>query len=153
MGYSPRGVCNQGLVAFLVVTPSRAGCKLTAIFPAPGLEIFSRACQSAGWLHMWRPSPICSSSPLVPNHHTHNGEGRGGFLSAPPLALTFAPFIKTGFAKILSSFVISFNLPGFRCVRVCVKYQLIRLLATRLVYQLRFVTVTRCFSNFLHYVC
>jgi hypothetical protein len=44
-------------------------------------------------------------------------------------------------------------LPGSRCVRVCVKYQLIRLLATRLVYQLRFVRVTRCFSNFLHYMC
>ena len=107
-------------MAFLVVTPSRAGCKLTALFPATGLEIFSRACQSAGWLHMWRPSPICSSSPLVPNHHTHNGEGRGGFLSAPPLALTFAPFIKTGFAKILSSFVIFFQLAGFSlCACVC----------------------------------
>ena len=152
MGYSPRGVCNQGLVAFLVVTPSRAGCKLTAIFPATGLEIFSRACQSAGWLHMWRPSPVCTSSPLVPNHHTNVDNGGGGFFSSPSCS-NLRAFHKTGFAKILSSFVISFNLPGFRCVRVCVKYQLIRLLATRLVYQLRFVTVTRCFSNFLHYVC
>ena len=142
-------------MAFLVVTPSRAGCKLTALLSCYRFwGSFRALAKSAGWLHVWRPSLVCSSSPLVPNHHTNvdNGEG-GGFLSAPPLALTFAPFTKTGFAKILSSFVISFNLPGFRCVRVCVKYQLIRLLATRLVYQLRFVRVTRCFSNFLHYVC
>ena len=101
MGYSPRGVCNQGLVAFLVVTPSRAGYKLTAIFPVTGFGGFSRACQSAGWSHMWRPSPVCTSSPLVPNHHTNvdNGEGKGGFLSAPPLALTFAPFTKQGLLK------------------------------------------------------
>ncbi len=51
MGYYPRGVCNQGLVAFLVVTPSRAGCKLTAIFPATGLEVFrALANQLAGYI-------------------------------------------------------------------------------------------------------
>ena len=152
MGYSPRGVCNQGLVAFLVVTPSRAGCKLTAIFPVTGFGGFrALANQLAGH--------ICGVPlPFVPRLlwflitiQTWIMEGGGVFSS--PSCSNLRAFHKTGFAKILSFSVISFNLPGFRCVRVCVKYQLIRLLATRLVYQLRFVTVTRCFSNFLHYVC
>ena len=62
---------------------------------------------------------------LVPNRHTNvdNGEGKEGggwFLSAPPLASTFAPFIKTGFAKIFSSFVIFSQLAGFSlCACVC----------------------------------
>ena len=70
-----------------------------------------------------------------------------GGVSAP-LYSNFRAFHKTGFAEILSFSMISFNLPGFCCVRVCFKYQLIWLLATRLIYQLRFVTGTRCFSIF-----
>ena len=101
MGYSPRGVCNQGLVAFLVVTPSRAGCKLTAIFPATGLEVFrALANQLAGH--------ICGVPlPFVPHllwflitiQTWIMERGGGGFLSAPPLALTFAPFTKQGLLK------------------------------------------------------
>ena len=108
VGYSPRGVCNQGLVAFLVVTPSRAGCKLTALLSCYRFwGSFRALAKSAGWLHVWRPSLVCSSSPLVPNRHTNvdNGEGKEGggwLLSAPPLASTFAPLIKTGFTKIFS---------------------------------------------------
>ena len=111
-------------MAFLVVTPSRAGCKLTALLSCYRFwGSFRALAKSAGWLHVWRPSLVCSSSPLVPNHHTNvdNGEGKGGgFLSAPPLAPTFAPFIKTGFAKIFSSFVIFFQLAGFSlCACMC----------------------------------
>ena len=150
MGYSPRGVCNQGLVAFLVVTPSRAGCKLTAIFPVTGFGGFrALANQLAGH--------ICGVPlPFVPHLLwvliTIQTWRMGGGLSSPSCS-NLRAFHKTGFAKILSSSMISFNLPGFCRVRVCVKYQLIRLLATRLVYQLRFVTGTRCFSTFLHYMC
>ena len=81
MGYSPRGVCNQGLVAFLVVTPSRAGCKLTAIFPVTGLGFRALADQLAGH--------ICGVSlPFVPHLLwvliTIQTRRMGG-VSAPPL--------------------------------------------------------------------
>ena len=113
-------------MAFLVVTPSRAGCKLTALLSCYRFwGSFRALAKSAGWLHVWRPSLVCSSSPLVPNRHTNvdNGEGKEGggwFLSAPPLASTFAPIVKTGFAKIFSSFVIFSQLAGFSlCACVC----------------------------------
>ena len=79
-------------MAFLVVTPSRAGCKLTALLSCYRFwGSFRALAKSAGWLHVWRPSLVCSSSPLVPNRHTNvdNGEGKegGGGFSQLPLLL------------------------------------------------------------------
>ena len=110
-------------MAFLVVTPSRAGCKLTALFPATGFGVlFARLLnQLVGYMCGVPLSFVPHLLWFLITIQTWIMErGGGGFLSAPPLALTFAPFIKTGFAKIFSSFVIFFQLAGFSlCACVC----------------------------------
>ena len=112
-------------MAFLVVTPSRAGCKLTALLSCYRFwGSFRALAKSAGWLHVWRPSLICSSSPLVPNRHTNvdNGEGKeggGGFFQLPLLLQPSRLLSKQGLLKS-SLFVIFSQLAGFSlCACVC----------------------------------
>ena len=117
-------------MAFLVVTPSRAGYKLTAIFPVTGLGFRALANQLAGH--------ICGVSlPFVPHLLwvliTIQTRKMGGG-SLLPLYSNFRAFTKQGLLKSCFLLCDFFQLAGVCCVRVYSKYRLILLLATRLIY-------------------
>ena len=133
-------MCNQGLLAFLVVTPSRAGYQLTGIFL---LQVWIFARWPTSWLAPCVGSPsrlfLIFFWVLITRQYEkkwgvewdQTGKGGGSLL---PLYSNFRAFTKQGLLKSCLLLCDFFQLAGVCCVRVYSKYRLILLLATRLIY-------------------